>query len=192
MQKITLDTNCLLDVAESRPSMPEVLELVRAHEAKLVELALVASSASEKMVNGKYAESFNDFEVRRNELGLGSVNLLFPLARWDFSFFDTCVWASDETAALEEEIFSVLFPAQTYEWKDTAKRLGLEVEDVVSPGYAKWRNNIIDAQMFWTHVWNKGDIFVTRDKNFKKKLSSSRFAEWRVMTPSEASTFIRR
>jgi hypothetical protein len=44
----TLDTNCLIDVDDGRPAAPYVLRLIEAADKGVADVALVASSASER------------------------------------------------------------------------------------------------------------------------------------------------
>ena len=103
MISLTLDTNCLVDVDENRPAATFILELVRAADQRTVSLAMVASSASEQMPGGKLLSNFADFQDRMKKLGLGSIGLLKPIGKFDVSFYDWCLAASDEMIELERE-----------------------------------------------------------------------------------------
>ncbi len=82
------------------------------------------------------------------------------------------VWADGEGAGLEEKIFRALFPNDECEWEGFAKQKGCSVEDKGSSVFFKWNNQIIDAQMFWAHYINNRKLFVSDDRNFRRKLST--------------------
>ncbi|MEM9578948.1 MAG: hypothetical protein AAF999_18300 [Pseudomonadota bacterium] len=185
MKKLTLDTNCILEIDEDRPQSDAVKAIIEAHNEGLVEAALVASSGSEKSHKGLFPESFDEFDLRRTQLGFSNMNLLFPIAYHDIGFCDHCLMADVKMLDLEEEIFRILFPNAQFTWVETAKTYGIEKTNQSSKAYIKWRNQLLDAQMFWAHVWNKRDVFVTSDKNFGRKLKKSRFGAEQVKTPSE-------
>lgn len=110
MLKFTLDTNCIIDVAEERPAARHVRRLLDAAGSGIISLALVASSASERQQAGGFLESAALFKERCASLGFGNLELLLPLARWNFSFWDMALWAGPESEAREEAIYRILFP----------------------------------------------------------------------------------
>jgi hypothetical protein len=60
----TLDTNCLIDVAENRPARDSVLRLIAAADRGTADVAMVASSASERQPGGGYLETFTSFKCK--------------------------------------------------------------------------------------------------------------------------------
>jgi hypothetical protein len=70
--KLTLDWNCVIEVEEVRPQSGDVLELVRFHRLGVVEVALLAASASENT---------------KSKVFPGNAKLFKSRVRWS-SFFD--------------------------------------------------------------------------------------------------------
>lgn len=48
IKKYTLDTNCIIDLEESRPDAPHLKKMIVDHNKGKIDLAVVAISASEK------------------------------------------------------------------------------------------------------------------------------------------------
>jgi hypothetical protein len=167
----TLDTNCLIAVADRRPEAEPVIKLAEAHAAQAASVALVAISASERQKDGRSLSSFSDFKTRTSELGLGHLEVLKPIAYFDLTFFDWCVFSDEAIRAEEQSIHSILFPNIPFFWKDYCASLGL---DENQPGlHQRWRNAKCDVLAFWSHLKNRRDIFVTSDQNFHKQTKKS-------------------
>ena len=173
MIKFTLDTNCLIDVDENRQAAKFVLRLLGAFNTSKIDLALVASSASERQKSGEYLESFCKFKIRTKVLGFDGLPILPSLARWDVSFWDNGLWADDESEKREKAIYETLFPGSPYEWSDFAYQNNQDTEDRSTKVFSRWLNQIIDAQAYWAHDYAGRDVFVTSDKNFKKRLKGN-------------------
>jgi hypothetical protein len=184
--KFTLDTNCLIDADEGRRSAIAVLMLRDAALAGKADIALVASSASERQQGNSYLSSIHDFNRRRTGLGFGDFVLLPPLMRWDMSFWDNALWSSPEAEAREELIYRTLFPTSLFKWNDFAAAKGISQDNVSSPAYFRWRNQILDAQGFWAHEHAKRDIFVTSDRRFRVLAGHPEFPKAVILQPAEA------
>lgn len=182
----TLDTNCLIDVAEERPSAVRIRALLTAWEKGNADLALVASSASERQSGDYFLQSVDEFNRRREALGFGDLPLLPSIGRMDVSFFGHSLWGSDEDCARERAIYSVLFPNSPPEWADYAEYRGVDSEDTASPAYLRWRNQMLDAQALWAHDYADRDIFVTSDHRLRKLDRHVAFPKMAVRTPEEA------
>jgi len=188
MLKFTLDTNCIIDVEESRPSAAAIFRLLSAHTDKSVNLALVASSASERQLSGDFLQSFVVFDERRNNLGFADIEVLLSIGRFGVGFWGKGLWASEEGNRLERQIFEQLFPTAHYEWADFASAKNIDRDDLTTQSFRKWRNMILDAQAFWAHRYNERDVFVTSDRNFGRRLAG-RF-DTKIMTPDEAAALL--
>ena len=46
---------------------------------------------------------------------------------------------------------------------DYCRKRGLSSSENLDP---TWRNAVCDVKSMWSHIWYKGDIFVTSDGNF--------------------------
>ena len=159
--RFTLDTNCLIDVEEGRPSAPLVRELVSLHGQDGINVAISAIGASERQRAGGYAQNFSEFQAKLKAIGFDFVELLPPLSYWDICFWDHCIMA-DETDTLEKDIHNVLFPNIEFMWVDYANAHGLSV-DLLDKN---WRNAKCDVLALWCHIKHGGGIFVTSDRNF--------------------------
>jgi len=179
---LTLDTNCILDVDEERPSKSAVLELSEAHRSGLANVAYVAQSASERQQNGTYLESYEDFFERLRRLELSHLNEIHPLIYWDISYWDKALWADEDDESRLRQIHHALFPNQ---WFEASREI--QSADGASPEALRaWRNRLCDTLIYWAHDNANRDIFVTSDKKFKRLENSNHFPEARIRTPLEA------
>ena len=147
LPKLTLDTNCIIAVEEHRPSEKSILSLRRLHDVGIVQLRLVAASASERQVRGQQVQNFNDWAARVSKLGFGGLEILKPIMIYGVGFYGQGVYgggaASELYDAIGTAIFRSWFPAR-----------------VERPPSA---NKICDVLMMWAHIWYQGDCFVTTD-----------------------------
>lgn len=186
MHSFTLDTNCLIDMAEDRPAAVHIRVLLAAGTKGEIDLALVASSASERQQGGTFLASMAVFEERRNALGFDGLPLLPSIGRWDVSFFSHSVWGSEEGSAREAAIYSILFPTSPVEWAEYAAAKGADVNDLTSPVGMRWRNQMLDAQALWAHDHAGRDVFVTSDQRLRILNDRPDFPAMTIRTPEEA------
>jgi hypothetical protein len=182
----TLDTNCLIDVDDNRAAASSVMRLIEAAGKGAADVAMVASSASERQPGGGLLKTIDEFKLRMQKLGFGSVKLLKPIARWQLTFWGHSIQPTDSQLHCEQLIFETLFPELPYHWQDYASSNGINALD--DPQSFRWRNRLCDAQAFWGHVDNKRDVFVTSDRRFKRRLSKKGgpFSAETITTPAEA------
>lgn len=190
MPSFTLDTNCLIDVAEERPSASHIQALLAAAARVEADLALVASSASERQQGGVFLGDIAVFEERRIALGFGALPLLPSIGRWGLSFFGHSLYPSPESLEREAAIFRLLFPSSPVEWADYAVVKGADVHDLTALAYARWRNQMLDAQALWAHDYAGRDVFVTSDQRLKVIDGHPDFPTMKIKTPEEASAMI--
>jgi hypothetical protein len=105
MGTYTLDTNCLIDVEEDRPAGQYVKMMLYRSSASEIDLALVASSASERQQAGGFSDHYSNFDVRRKQLGFGQLVVLKPIARKDVNFFDHSLISGTDLDIREEDNF---------------------------------------------------------------------------------------
>jgi hypothetical protein len=148
-------------------------------------------SASERKRDGDHAQSFDEFKNRVNNIGLSEVEILKPICYWGISFWDYCVWSDKETSRLEESIHKILFPTIEFEYSDYCRHRGLNEED--KRIFGRWLNKKCDVLIMWSHIWYKGDIFVTRDKRFlnTKKPELVKLGANEILCPDEAVSILR-
>ncbi|HXV80308.1 MAG TPA: hypothetical protein VEG60_10555 [Candidatus Binatia bacterium] len=159
--RFTLDTNCIIDVEEGRPSAPFLRELVALHGKSGINVAVSAIGASERQRAGGYASSFSEFRKKLKAVGFDSLELLAPLAYWDITYLDHCV-LGDENDTLERDIHEVLFPGIEFLKVDYAKARGIDADTVDT----QWRNAKCDVLTMWCHIRHGGGVLVTSDMNF--------------------------
>lgn len=171
MIKLTLDTNCiinLLDIgSESAISVDELAEMIRYGLEGDVNIAITTR------VNSDVSK---DKDQERKAEMLKRISM-FPVigtvARLDVSKFNSGdVWAGEEHTELEEELKKIIFP-------------GLKSDD------SHYSNKINDIDHLIGHKINKRDIFITNDQQILKKaetLKSSFGIE--VMDPKKALEYI--
>lgn len=187
MLKFTIDTNCIIDVAEGRPNAASVIALADAHRDGKADVAVVAVSASERQQGDRYLDSYNEFRDRLRSVGLDRLTEIKGLAYFGISYWDHALWSGNELEAREQAIHEILFPGIPFRWMDFATGKGLDPKtDIKSTDAKKWRNAFCDRQMYWSHDHHKRDVFVSGDGNYRKLLTASIFAGTRIMTPAEA------
>jgi hypothetical protein len=159
--RFTLDTNCIIDVEENRPSAQYVIDLVNLHGQNGITVAVSAIGASERQRVGGYSQSFSDFQTKLNTVGLGNLELLPPIGYFGITFFNYCVYGGGNET-LENDIHNALFPSIEFNVAEYAINRGLPA----NTSDHKWRNAKCDVLALWCHVKNQGDVFVTSDDNF--------------------------
>jgi len=145
-----------------------------------------SSSASERQQGCTFLASIAIFDERRNALGFTGLPLLPSNGRWDVSFFDHSVRASEEGSAREAAIYALLFPTSPVEWAEYAAAKGADVSDLTSPAGMRWRNQMLDAQALWAHDHAGRDVFVTSDQRLRILNGHSDFPGMTIRTPEEA------
>jgi hypothetical protein len=188
----TLDTNCIIDLAEGRPGAAAIRALADAHASGRADVALVAVSASERQPGDSFLDNYTAFEARVASLGLGHLGVLPTIAHWNLGFWGIGIWATPAMADRERLIHEALFPSIPYAWPEFAAAQGISVDTVNVPEAKRWRNAFCDRQMFWAHDHDSRDVFVTSDENFAKRLGqSAHFCGARIAKPETAMSILR-
>lgn len=159
MLKLTWDTNCLITIETSDPqravdkaALQQLLEL---HDQEQVQIRLAAGTGAELQQDRTYLQNLQRFQNRRTDAGLGHLELLHAPARLGMAFLDHMVLVGDDFDEQLRSMFEVMFPGQSY---DPPAKF-----DETSRETQAWRNRIIDVEMYWSHINNDGDLFVTRN-----------------------------
>lgn len=171
--KITLDTNCLIDL-ETKGERQLCMEKIIS-KFKKSDLAVVAVSASDKNFNGMTIENFSEFKKWLLDLDLKDLRILKSLAYESIAYFDWAIIPTDEMIELDHKIHDILF-------------LGLPYEAPPKYLFRKWRNAKADVLIMWAHIWNKRDFFITRDKNFLKQSKKEKLEQigaGKILTPDD-------
>jgi hypothetical protein len=188
----TLDTNCLIAVANNEPAAGAVRALAEAHATSRADVAVVAMSASEKQQGGLYIQNFAEFRDRLVSLGLGHLEVILPMAYCDISFLDHCLLTDEEMVKLEREIHSTLFPTVQFQWQDYCRANSIDPPNDSPTG--RWRNCKCDVQVVWSHIHSKRDVFVSSDSNFHKadkKSALIALGAGRIEHPKSALSLLR-
>ena len=143
VRAVTLDTNCLLDFEHSTPNTVYVGDLVTRHQRGEIELRLPAISASESQPGGGRIENFAVFKSRVEAAGLGAVRLVKPIAYWDVTFWDFCLYADEPMRDLERKIHAVLHATIEFEYADYCA--ARDIDPDTKPLDRKWRNAKCDV-----------------------------------------------
>jgi hypothetical protein len=107
MKKVTLDTNCIIDLEDERPAAPCIRTLVELNSRGIISLRLPAISASERRKEKTYSDTFEDFDKKIDKLGLAHLELLYPPFYLDITYWDRSILADDQDT-LEESIHRIL------------------------------------------------------------------------------------
>lgn len=166
MIKVTLDTNCIIDLEQHRPSEIYIKEFIQMNMEGKIQLSIPAISASEKQKDGSYIKNFSTFKDIIHSVGLDNVELLKPVGYYGITFMDWCIYSGDKLKELEISIHNILFPGIDYAYADYCKNNGLESKtDEIK---YKWRNAKCDVLAIWCHIYYNHDYFITNDSNFHK------------------------
>ncbi len=93
---ITLDTNCIIALEENRPDARYLRRIVQRATEQQLRLRVAGISASERQPDGKYSESFFDFQTKIAEIGLKKdVEILLPPLIWGVTFLDESFYGTE-------------------------------------------------------------------------------------------------
>jgi hypothetical protein len=171
IERILLDTNCLIDLAEGGEVGEALTEIVADSRAGGLVLAVAAITASENPRKGSPPKTWPEFADLLSRVGLTDAEILKPMAYWGVTFWGQGLWVGDDMIALETQIHSVLFPS-------------FAVDDDSDP--RRWRNAKCDVQVVWTAMWNRVDVLITSDRRIVERgprLASIRPVE--IQTPAQ-------
>ena len=169
---LTFDTNCLIDLETQRLGFEATREIVNLWLLGKVNLSVVAISASEKKIDGNKIDNYKQFQLFLKSIGLEGVDALKPIGYWDITFLDWMLYSGEEMKDLEIKIHNILFPNIQY-----------ECDYLI---YKKWLNAKIDVLVAWSHIWNRRNILITRDDNFRRKENElQKLGIGKVYTPEQ-------
>jgi len=187
VSNVTLDNNCIIDLEQNNARAPHLKRLIKMHCDGEIKLRVVAISASERKPDHSYVSHFDEFKQRLDVVGLGTVEILPTIAYLGLSFFDYCLFGGGELEELERKVQRILFPTTAIEFSDFCNERGYKPDD--NKAWSRWVNAKCDVLALWSHIWFKGDIFITTDKDFHKKSVKPRLIELgagKILRPDEA------
>lgn len=183
MRTVTLDTNCLIDIENKFVDTTQGydyrhIEDLLSHHGKDLNIAVVAASASDVMIDGERVTNINDFFRWLKMIGVPEIEVLKPIGYWGIAFWDWCLWSDEPLKKLDKQLHNLLFPT-------------LPVENPTQDSERKWRNAKHDVLIMWAHVWNRREVFVTRDKNFLRKAKELKIlGAGEILRPDDALSFL--
>jgi len=184
--KITLDTNCIIDLEQNRPGAEALKALIDASQRGQVELAVAAISASEKTPSGDYLSNFSEFEERIKRLGLSGAEILEPMGIYDVTYYEHFIYSDDGMEKLLQEVHAVLFPRIPFNHHEYRLSRNLPLGEL-DP---HWRNALCDDLALWCHIHYGRDVFLTNDTNFHKQSKKPRLVALgakEILRPEELS-----
>jgi hypothetical protein len=193
MITVTLDTNCIIDLEENRPSAIELRYLLGLAESGAVAIAVSAIMASERGKNRKIVESFGDFKLRLEGCGMRSADILAVIGYWDITYWEQCYGAEIDKDGLEESIHTILFPELPFEWVDFRNSQGLATD--ASFFGTRWLNAKCDVLAMWAHIFHRREVFVTSDQNFLKSTKLPRLVSLgagHILVPDDAVKYVQK
>lgn len=188
--RFTLETNCLIAVAEGEPDAVSIRALLARHAAGTAVVQLTATSAAERQPDGTQLDNFSFFQEKVDAAGLGHLEILLPIALVDFAYLDWCVFASDDDDELLAKIHNVLFPSRSFERADAVpdNLVGAELDKADR----KWRNHVLDVLALHCHIRSGNDVFVTSDENFLKATKVGplvKLGAGAILRPADAASY---
>jgi len=156
--KVTLDHNCVIHLENRTEIGRKVSAIVCDERNQCFVVNIGASEMREKGVHPDQYEKFDELLDRAHIVQLPRLN---PLMIWDVTFWDRCIWGSDEMIKLSSAIQDVLF--------GNSPSVDIAAVGLDSPAGKKWLNQVCDVQGMWCHIKNKNDVFLTTDSNFTKE-----------------------
>ena len=152
---ITLDTNCIVALEENRPDARYLRRIVQSATEQQLRLRVAGISASERQPDGKYSESFFDFQAKIAGVGLEDVEILRPPLIWGVTFWDESFYGTEQVDEEAKRIHEILFPTSPFEYEDYCRHFGL---DPAAPDITRrWLNRVIDTWALWSHMHNGGE-----------------------------------
>lgn len=156
--KVTLDHNCIINL-ERRTDIGARIKTVLDDPSN--ECFIVNVGASEMRERGVRPDRYDLFEDLLEIAGIGHLPRLNPMAIYNVTFYDSCVFCDDDTIKLAEDIESALF--------GSSEPIVIDNETIDSPIWRKWLNRTCDVLSLWCHIQNGNDLFLTTDGNFTKE-----------------------
>ncbi len=185
--KVTLDTNCIYALEKNELAALWVRELISLHDAKTINLCVVAISASERKRDRTYPTNFGEFQQKIAAVGLGHVEILLPIAYPGMAFADWCYPGGGEATALERKLHEILFPEIEYDYREYHSHNGIDLRSETAESTR--RNAKCDVLALLSHIRFNGDIFVTSDRNFRKIQKKGQLialGAGEILTPQQA------
>ena len=169
--KITLDTNCLINLFDqtspSRESVEDLEAILKAWNDGKADICITSRVEFD-------LEHDKNFERMKAMFGhMAVLPKIGTLGRWDVTKWDNGdFWADENSLLLEERVRKTLFP----NFAETNPR---------------YRNELADIDHVVGHIYAHRDIFVTSDKDILKRSPPLKASDnLSVMKPIECRLFL--
>lgn len=186
IKKLILDTNCIIDIDEKRANLESVVRLSDASKLGKIEVSVCGISASENQKGGVSLDNFSKFSDRLKKLDLEHLNVLFPMAIWDVTYWDTSISCGPEQQTLFTQIWNAMFPNINANWQLYEKERANQGKE--KNAYRDWLNALCDAQIAWATIYYNQDALVTANvRDFQKNaMALGSLGVRNIFTPLEA------
>jgi len=187
MLNVTLDNNCIIDLEQNNAMATYIKKLIQMHRDRKINLKVVAISASERKPDRTYVSHFDEFKARITKIGLSDLEILKTIAYAGLAFAGHCLASGGALGKLEREVQGIMFPKIELSYGDFCKIRNLDPNN--KKAWQRWTNVKCDVLALWSHIWYKGNIFVTTDEDFHKKTVKPRLVTLgagKILRPDEA------
>lgn len=192
MIKLCLDSNCIISLELKEASAQSIERLIQAADAGKVAISILGISASERQLGGGQLRNIGEFIARLERIGASRLEILKPIGVREVTFWDWCIFASDQDSQLLAELHTQMSPNIRHSWPDYAAEQPVDPHDRSTRAHRKWINAHCDAQVAWACVHYQQDALITMNTHDFQKNASKLFALGlkRVATPEVALTLI--
>ena len=108
--RITFDTNALVNLENGTGQIDDLRDLRTLHKARQIRICIPAMVASENQKGNVAFSNYCHFIEFLKKTDLDDMEELLPVAFWDVTFFDHCVFADD--MKLDRAIHDILLPGR--------------------------------------------------------------------------------
>ena len=170
--RLTLDWNCVIEVEEGREQSSDVSSLISAHRSGQLEVAILATSASENTKSKLFPGNARFFKERVAQLGWEDLPIVPMPGVLGLSYIGYCYWVGDREKFTRdfEALWQVIAPNVASRPNDhIGSETELTDELIQSSSLSRWRNTWCDVMSAYTHIAEERDVFVTLNtKDFQK------------------------
>lgn len=175
--KITLDHNCIINLERKTDIGKQVKTIIT---NPINQCFIVNIGASEMRKQDIKPEHYELFEELLAKLQIEHLPKLDPMAIFDVTFFNRCIFANEEMVLLAQKIETILF--------GNSQPIDISKEGLESQSGRKWLNRMCDVHTMWRHIYYANEIFLTTDQNFRKETKLPKLIDLgvrRICHPSE-------
>jgi len=173
--RVTLDTNCLIDLEDRTGQAPAIWELIKLHRAADIRLFVSAIPAADHLADKAMSEDYGQFEHRLKALRIDDLPSVLPTGRNEMAFWGAAVYGNHRDDLLEK-IHHIVY--------STVDTLFLTARSRTIP---------CDTDGLAAHIRSGHDIFVTSNQHFRKTARRQALVALgakNILTPEEALSMV--